>query len=101
MHDARPTRGKVSAVTGSPGPASGVVVTVLASLPGGGNVTFNNVRMSNRVHADVDVVVTPGSKVFIDYIGNAAEFWVDWLPKTTECVAPNPFARRGGGELPS
>jgi len=80
----QPTDGEVFAVTGSPGPATGISITVVARGQYGDEF-FYNVRPFG-LPSEFDVSILVESPVVISWRGNEARFAVAWLPVTTECV---------------
>jgi|GEM_PF-5601337 len=55
-----------------------------------GSQRFTNVKFSNPVPRDYDIIVTLGSPVSLSWRGNELLFFVPWMPKLTDCGATPP-----------
>lgn len=79
-----PTDGEVFAVRGSPGPASGISIDVVARGEFGDE--FYNDILPFGLPTEFDVSILVGTPVLLSFRGNEVRCAVAWLPVTTECV---------------
>jgi len=80
----QPTDGEVFEVSGSPGPATWITITVVVRGRLGDEF-FYDVQPFG-LPEEFDVYIRVGSPVVISWRGNEPRFAVAWLPVTTECV---------------
>lgn len=84
----QPTEGVIIAVTGSPGPWSGIRADIAVDHAGN-PVQYPGAAPSNKGPGDdlTDVIVNVGDSVRIHWIGDVPQFQFPWAYRLTDCEA--------------